>query len=135
MRSEKASLQKVSKEYGISPHTVKRWAGSVLQKQSSGKWVARKGDTLLRVLTIPTPEGTREIGVRGSRQATRLALFWNAVRRYVETGDSSKLKRFTGKYIRDATGAQIPFITDLKQLNRLGSAGVLSFESLYARAT
>src|SRR5258708_16308399 len=87
MRNEKASLQKAAKELGISPKTVKRWAGSALQKRGGGKWSAKKTDTLLRVLTIPASDGTREIAVRGSRQATQLAEFWNAVHRYLQTGD------------------------------------------------
>jgi hypothetical protein len=132
MRSEKASLQKASKEEGISPRTVKLWAGSALQKHGNGKWVAKKNDTLLRVLTIPGPDGKREIGVRGSRKATQLAEYWNAVHRYLETGDASKLAKFRGKYIRAANGEKITFITDRTTLNRLGSAG-LSFETFYSR--
>lgn len=133
LRSEKTSLQQAAKEQGISPRTVKRWAGSALQKQESGKWTARKSDTLLRVLTIPTAGGPREIGVRGSRQATQLANYWNVVRRYLETGDQKQLAKFRGKFIKDADGVQIVFITELKELKRLSSAGVLTFESIYAR--
>jgi hypothetical protein len=133
MRSEKASLQKASKEEGISPRTVKRLAGAALQKQSSGKWVAKKGDILLRALTIPTAEGPREIGIRGSRKATQLAEYWNAVHKYLETGDASKLAKFRGKYIRAANGEKIAFITDRTTLNQLGSSG-FSFESLYSRS-
>jgi hypothetical protein len=134
LRSEKTSLQKASHEQGISPRTVKRWAGSALQKRTSGKWAAKKSDRLLRVLMIPTSDGTREIGVRGSRQATLLAEYWNAIHKYLETGDASQLAKFQGKFIRDASGVQIPLPTDRAELNRLGSAGVLSFESLYARS-
>jgi hypothetical protein len=134
MRSEKTSLQNAAQEQSISPRTVKRWAGSALQKRSNGKWVAKKNDTLLRLLTIPGPDGKREIGVRGSRKATQLAEYSNAVHRYLETGDASKLAKFRGKYIRAANGEKIAFITDRTTLNRLGSAGVLSFESLYSRS-
>lgn len=77
----------------------------------------------------------REIAVRGSRQATLLGEYWNGVRKYLTTGDASGLKKFRGKKIRDTDGDQIPLITDLTELNRLGSAGVLSFESMYARST
>lgn len=134
LRSERTSLQKAAKEEGISPQTVKRWAGSSLQKQRSGKWSAKKSDTLLRILKVPTPEGVREIAVRGSRQATTLAEYSNAVLRYFQTGDRSQLKKFKGKFIKDSDGIQTPLITDRNLLNRLGSAGVLSFESLYARS-
>ena len=50
-----------------------------------------------------------------------------------ETGDASRLKRFKGKYITDVGGKRFRYLTDLKELDRLGNAGVLSFESLYAR--
>jgi hypothetical protein len=135
MRSGKTSLQQAAKEYGISPGTVKRWAGSALQKQKSGKWAAKRSDRLLRVLKIPTPEGPREIGVRGSRQATQVAKLWNAIHKFLETGDQKEFAKFRGKFIKGADGVQIPFITDPKELNRLGSAGILNFETLYARTT
>jgi hypothetical protein len=134
MRSEKASLQQAAREIRISPRTVKRWAGSALQKRPSGKFVTKKNDTLLRVLTIPASDGTREIAVRGSKQATHLANYWNAIHRYLQTGDASRLKKFEGQFIKDANGEQIPLPTNRKDLNRLASAGVLSFESLYARS-
>jgi hypothetical protein len=134
MRGEKTSLQKTAHEHGISPRTVKRWAGSALRKRSNGKWVAKRSDSLLRVLTVPTPEGTREVGVHGSRQATQLAEYWNAVHRYLETGDDSRLEEFRGQFFKDADGVQIMLPTDGALLNRLGSAGVLSFESLYSRS-
>ena len=64
------------------------------------------------------------------RRTSRLAF----ARLYLETGDASRLNKFRGKSIKDADGAQIPFLTDRAELNRLGSAGVLAFESLYARS-
>lgn len=87
------------------------------------------------MVMIPTPEGPREIAVRGSKQVSMLAEYWNALHRYLQTGDASLLKRFRGKVIKDADGVEVPLPTDLAALNRLGSAGVLSFESLYARTT
>ncbi len=82
---------------------------------------------------IPTPEGTRELAVRGSYQASLLGEYWNSVHHYLATGASSRLNKFRGKYIKDANGVNVPLPTDRAVLNRLGSAGVLSFESLYAR--
>ena len=54
---------------------------------------------------------------------------------YLETGDDTELARFRGKSIIDAQGNAVPLLTDLDELERLGSAGVLSFQSLYARAS
>jgi hypothetical protein len=134
MRSDQVSLTQASHDVGISPRTVMRWGKSALRKQKSGKYAAKAKDDLLRLLQIPTPEGTGEIGVRGSKDATLLAEYWNAVHHYLQTGDTSQLKRFRCQEIIDADGTIYPFLTDPSVLNRLGSAGVLSFESLYARA-
>jgi hypothetical protein len=134
MRSERTSLRKAAKEEGISPRWVKRLAGSTLQKTSSGRWAAKKSDTLLRILKMATPDGLRAVTIRGSRQATKLAKYSNAVQKYLQTGDTADLSKFQGKSIKDADGVEHLLITDRRQLNRLGSAGVLSFESLYSKS-
>jgi hypothetical protein len=133
MRSDKISLTQASRDSGISPRTVTKWGKSALQKRKSGKYAVKKSDTLLRLVMIPTPEGPREIAVRRSKQVSLLAEYWNALHRYLQTSDASRLKDFQGKQIKDANGVDVPLMTDLAALNRLGSAGVLSFESLYAR--
>lgn len=132
MRSGRISLRKASKEIGVDPNKVLKLGRSALRKQKSGKYAARKMDHLLRILGVLTAEGRREIAVRDSHQASTLGKYWAAVQRYLQTGDDSALSKFKGKKIIDASGKRHPLINDLKQLNTLGSAGVLSFESLYA---
>jgi hypothetical protein len=134
MRSEKASLTQASRDTGISPRTVTKWGRSALRKRKDGKYAAKASDKLLRIVVIPTPEGMREIAVREFKQVSLLAEYWNALHRYLQTGDADQLKTFQGKQIKDANGVDVPLPTDLPVLNRLGSAGVLSFESLYARS-
>lgn len=135
MRSDKVSLTQAAHDAGTSPRTVTKWGKSALRKKRSGKYAAKASDKLLRIVMIPTPEGMREIGVRESKQVSLLAEYWNALHRYLQTGDAKLLKTFQGKQIKDANGMDIPLSTALPVLNRLGSAGVLSFESLYARTT
>ena len=132
MRSGRISLRNASKEIGVNPSKVLQLGRSALRKQKNGKYAARKTDHLLRILSILTPEGRREIAVRDSEQASTLGRYWASVQRYLQTGDNSALRKFKGKKITDASGKRHPLITDLKQLTTLGSAGVLSFESLYA---
>lgn len=134
MRDEKLTLTEASRAIGIDSRTVKRWGGSALRKRNNGMLAAKPYDNLLRLVLIPTPEGPREIAVRGSKQVKVLAEYWNALHRYLQTGDARKLKTFEGKQIKDANGVAIPLSVDLSALNRLGSAGVLSFESIYARS-
>jgi hypothetical protein len=130
----KVSLKSAARQVNITPKAVKQLAGSAIRKAPNGRYVARPGDQLLRVLKIPTPEGVREVGVRGSRQASTLGSYWAALQMYLRSNKSEELKRFAGKIIRDDSGSVIPLITDLSELKRLGYAGVLSFESLYSRS-
>jgi hypothetical protein len=129
-----ASRSKAARKFGIDPRELSELARPALRKLRNGRWAATKSDRLLRVLVIPTRKGLSEIGVRDSRQASLLGKFWTAVDRYRDTGDASALREFRGKYIMDSNGKRHRFLTDLSALDRLGSAGVLSFESLYARA-
>lgn len=134
MRSEKVSLSQASRAAGVSPRTVIRYGSLAIRKRKNGKYAAKAKDNLLRVLIIPTSKGSWEIAVRGSQQASLLGEYWNAVHRYLQIGDASRLSQFRGRHIKDANGLDIPLLTDRAVLDRLGSAGVLSFESLYARA-
>lgn len=132
MRADGASLAQASKEFGLAPRTVISLAKPALRKGRNGRYSARSTDKLLRVLTLPAPDGLREIVLRDSRQASRLGQYWAAVQKYLQTGDSSPLGKFQGKRITDASRKRVPLITDLGVLDRLASAGALSFESLYA---
>jgi hypothetical protein len=87
----------------------------------------------LRVLVIPTRKGLGEIGTRDSRQASQLGRYWTAVERYRDIGDASALRELKVKYIIDANGKRVRLLTNLVELDRLGTAGVLKFESLYAK--
>jgi hypothetical protein len=133
MRANKISLQQASREFGVDPRTVVKRGGTALRKSATGRYEAKKIDRLLRVLVIPTHDGTRDIAVRGSRRASQLGEYWSAVHKYLQTGDASGVKKFRGQKTWDIDGEQIPFITDPATLKRLGSAGVFSFESIYAR--
>jgi hypothetical protein len=133
MRANKVSLQQASREFDVDPRTVVKRGGTAMRKSDTGRYEARKSDRLLRVLVVPTHDGTRDIAVRGSRRASLLGEYWSAVHKYLQTGDASGLKKFRSQKTRDINGEQIPFITDPLELKRLGSAGVFSFESMYAR--
>lgn len=128
------SLNRASRKYRRDPRTVQRLAKTALRKRRNGRWSAKRTDSLLRVLQRLTPEGITEVALSDSRQATVLGKYWNAVDLYRNTGDSFQLQEFDGRHIVDAGGNRFPLLTDLRTLDRLGSAGVLSFETLYARA-
>jgi hypothetical protein len=133
MRSERISLQQASRDFQISSRIVVRLAGSALRKGTNRKYTAAPDDDLLRVLLLPSSDGLREIATRDSRQATVIGKYWSAVQKYLATGDASALNKIRRKTITDADGKRIRLLKDLAELERLASAGVLSFESLYAK--
>jgi hypothetical protein len=134
MRKQGVSLRKAARELKVSPRTVLKNAASALRKGTSGRYSAKSSDRLVRVMMIPTPEGPQEISVRGLPAASLLGSYWSSLHVYYETGKDSALKQFSGKFITAVGGKKYPLLTDLEILNRLGSAGVVSFESLYARS-
>lgn len=133
MRADRVSLREASREFGLDPRVVARFGKSALRKRKNGEYVARRSDKLLRILAVPTESGVREVAIRDSRQATQLGKYWVAVQKYLQTGDDSALKKFRRKRITDASGKKIPLVLDNNVLDQLGSAGVLSFESLYTK--
>jgi len=133
MRSQGISLSQAARETGISRRKVIDLGGSALKKQANGRYAARSFDRLLRVLIIPSRGGLTEIAVRDSRTASKLGEYSAAVQRFVQTGDQSKLCQFKKLKLKDASGNAIKLLTAPKELMRLGNAGVLSFESIYAR--
>lgn len=133
MRADHVSLFRAAREFGVSPNEVVRLGGSALRKTPSGRYVAKPTDHLLRVLSLPVRGlGLREIALDDSREASLVGRYWDAVRLYLQTGDASALRRFRGKFVRDADGRRLDLLTDLDELDRGGSAGVLTFESIYA---
>src|SRR5262249_23710887 len=98
----------------------------------NGRYVATKTDHLLRVLPILMHKGKQEVATRDSRQASLIGSYWSAVQRYLQTGDDSALLKFKKIRIVDASGKRHRLLTDLAELSRQASAGVLSFESLYS---
>jgi len=130
---EGASLKKASREIGIDPRTVARVAGSALKQARSGRYAPGKRDRLQREVRIPSEGGLRDVTVRDSKQASLVGEYWNEVHTYLTKGDASGLRRFAHEHVMDASGERIPLLVDRDALDELGNAGVLSFESIYAR--
>jgi hypothetical protein len=112
---------------------VLRLGGSALRRLANGRYVARSRDSLLRVLVIPTPRGLAELPLRDSVDASTVAEYLNALHTYLANGDATALDEFKGSRIKGADGSVIVLLTDRTILDELASAGVLSFESIYAR--
>ena len=131
MRRKGLALATAAKAERTDPRTVLRYAGSTLrQERPRGRYRATAYDRIPRTLNVLTPEGTVPVTVHDSRTATRIAEYMNAVRVYVNTGDSLALARFRGKSFQ-AGGKTYTFVTDPATLERLADAGALVIEGLY----
>jgi hypothetical protein len=90
-------------------------------------------ESVLVPILVPTSNGLKSVYVFKPKERSELGKYWNAVQHYLKTGDTSKLERLKGKQITTALGDKITLLTDLAELDRLGNAGVLSFESIYRK--
>jgi hypothetical protein len=127
------SLKSAATEYGVDPRTVVKLGGSALRKTNGGRYAAKPSDTLFRPLVVPVHGGRIEVGVRGSRAASELSKRAIAQREFLATGDDTKLRKLRKTKVLDASGSEVPFLTDEEELARQGDLGALSFESIYAR--
>lgn len=130
---EGASLKAAAAEYGVAPRSVVTFGKPALRKTASGRYVAKPSDNLLRVLAVQVQGGKIDVAVRGSRAATVVSDRANAQRVFVRMGDTSQLRALEGTTLLDAEGREVPFLTDLDELERLGDLHMLSYESIYAK--
>jgi hypothetical protein len=133
MRDEGVSLRRAARDAQVSPRTAIRLAGSALRKTKHGRYAASSRDRLLRVLVIPTEDGSREIALRDSRQASEVSRYFATLGRLVHGQDASALRTFRRARLKTLDGETVRLLTDVDALKRLANAGVLSFESIYAR--
>lgn len=131
MRREGLPLTRAAKKAGTTPSTVRKYAGSALQRDARGRYVVTPSDRLTREMRFYARDGMIEIKFRSSRAATLIAEHAAAVDRFLRTGRTDALEPFVGKSVRATDGAVHPFVTDPAVLERLANAGLISFERLY----
>ncbi len=130
-RREGLPLSHAATIQDISPKTVLEYARPAFRRDRHGEYWALPDDHIRRTLNFLTPRGPVPVTVYDSRRATDIAEYMNAVRKYVRTGDTSKLERFKDKSFVTA-GRVRRFVTDPDVLDELADAGSLSaIESLY----
>ena len=126
MRTERLSLRRAADRAGTTPRTVHRHVGAALRKNGR-RYVATPADRLGRSLQVFTADaGVVELTLRGSRPASVVGAHWNAIHRFLATGDEGSLAPFVG---RSVAGHHLE--TDPSVIERLGRRGELQFEDLY----
>lgn len=84
-------------------------------------------------MKLPFANGTLGVAVTRRKDRSLMGRYWNAVHKYVATGDASALAPFADAHVLDARGHRVRLLTDVAILDRLAAAGVLSFEEIYGR--
>ena len=112
------TINKASKQVGISPTTVKKYAGSALRLKNR-RLVAKKSDNLLRKIRIYENGKEDFIQTRGRKNSTIGAQYMGAVGRRIDRNDVDALKLFENKTIIDFKGKHHKFETDLKNLIKI----------------
>lgn len=127
------SLSQAAEREGTSLHAIRQYGGDVVARAPSGRYTTRPRDRLYRVMSVTTTHGVQVIAVTDSNTASRIGEYANAVRQYLRTGETRRLRTFRGKSFR--AGKQVYFFeTDPRVLDELAARGDLSFESLYPMA-
>jgi hypothetical protein len=132
-RRGRGSLSKLARARGMAPKTVRRATGAF--RKEGGRWVATRQDRVERWLKSYEGGSQTQVLVRGSRIASRLSRYANAVRRFLETGDPRGLAEFEAKTYRDAYRVAHTFETDpaaLRAIIERSESDFGAFADLYA---
>lgn len=131
MKREDKPLSVAAPEANTTPKTVRRLAGSALQRVR-GRYLVKPRDRLERRMRLYDARGSFHIVVGSSTNATRIGAYHNALRSFLETGDRTKLQRFSGTYVLDVEGRRHHFVTAPASIRRLARAGqVGGFDGIY----
>jgi hypothetical protein len=130
MRRDGRSLSRAARLAGTTPGTVRRYTAGAMERSKGGRFTARPGDRLLRVMNVLSTDGHVTAVVRGSRGASLVAEHANATQRYLATGDIKVLAPFKGKRV-----AGLTLETNPDRIEAFALSGELDFEDIYDEPT
>jgi len=111
------SPAKIAKQTGIPFRIVQTHTNAF--KKVDGKWIPKKFDKIPRSMLISENGKLRSITISDSRHAKTIGRYHNAVKQYLNSGDVSKLKKFSKRKIKDADGNIHFFETDPKTVEEI----------------
>src|SRR5437899_11346749 len=92
------SPTRIARQIGISFRTVQNHTHAF--KKVNAKLIPKKFDKIQRTMLTAENGKLRSITVSDSRHARTIEMYHNAVKQYLNTSNTSKLKKFTKKRIR-----------------------------------
>ena len=117
-RTSRRSLSSIARQKKISLPTIFRYAGEGFRKnRQTGRWDAKANDSFPRTMTMYERNvGPSEIEFLGSRKATIIGGYHDAVQLFIEEGDSTLLGFYEGMYVLDRHGKKRYLETDTFKL-------------------
>src|SRR5438445_596157 len=106
-RRRQQDLDEIAPLVGLTPSEVLREVEAGFERRG-GRWIAKPRDRIPREMTVLTAAGPRSSVIRDSRIASLVAQHHNAVRHYIETGDTSWLEPFRHRriHVRDGPATE-----------------------------
>lgn len=132
MRTDGLSRTRAAQIAGISTRELHERVGRVLVKRGR-RWIAKPWDRIPRPVRFLSEDGVFSVVARDSRTASRIARYWNAVDRYLRTGDASVLDEFRSQSFT-SYGLTYEYVTDVEVLDRLALVGEVRIDDIYANA-
>ena len=112
------SLTSSIKEIGLSKNQVIKHLGKNIFKRK-GRFVASLKDSIQRSMEFyDAKKGRVFVIAKNSKDASKIGKYFSAVRKAIE-GNKSDLKKFKGKYFKDANGKKHKFETNIKKIFEL----------------
>jgi hypothetical protein len=102
----------IAREHHISLITVIHHTNGF--KKVNNRWTAKKYDHTSRSMIISENGKMQSVEVSDSRHAKTIGRYHNAVKFYLDTGDHTKLKKFSKRKIKDSDGNIHTFETNPK---------------------
>jgi hypothetical protein len=119
------SLSEAAHQAHTSPKTVRQYASEGLTPRGR-IWLATPADRIYRPMVVYSAGEVTAVDVRGSRKASELSEYHQAVSDYLDTGDESGLRPFQGKSV-----AGVEYETDPDVLDEMARRNQLDIESIY----
>jgi len=113
------SLTRAARELHTTPETVIRNTDAF--KKVKGKWVAKKQDTISRVMSIFENGKQQWVEIKSSRTASKIGKYNSAVNEFLRTGNEDVLKQFK-KPFKDSKGNSHFFETDPDKLYEIAES-------------
>jgi len=126
------SATEATRMAGTTTKTLFKYGGDAVAREGR-RIVARPEDSLFRLMRVPTDSGVVETYVHGSREASLVSRYWNAVRYYDETGDFSGVAALAGKKVT-VNGRKVKLPTDRRAVDRLILSGEADIPDIYLEA-